>query len=127
TREIERAGDVGKGIVKAAEWVAGHLPVFALNLVLITDAELWALRYPDVHELHVLERAAGGRSGRRHLEQASARGLRVRSGDLAELPAVIVASEQMDEDPGWRALASGELLHVDDQLNVTITRALHRP
>jgi glutamine amidotransferase len=127
TREIERAGDVGTGIVKAAEWVAEHLPVFALNLVLITDAELWALRYPDVHELHVLERAAGGSSGHRHLEHASARGFRVRSGDLAELPAVVVASEQMDEDPGWRPLRSGELLHVDGELNVTITRALERP
>ncbi|MGH2843941.1 MAG: class II glutamine amidotransferase, partial [Solirubrobacteraceae bacterium] len=52
--EIERTGDVGKGIVAAAGWIADHLPVFALNCVLITDSELWALRYPDTHELHVL-------------------------------------------------------------------------
>jgi glutamine amidotransferase len=50
--------------------------------------------------------------------------VRVRSGELATRSAVIVASEPMDEDPGWRALESGELLHVDGELRVTITRVL---
>jgi glutamine amidotransferase len=127
SREIERAGDIGRGIVAAVEWVAEQLPVYALNFVLTTDSELWALRYPDVHELHVLERDAGGTSSSRHLEHASARGLRVRSGDLASRPAVVVASEQMDEDPGWRALQSGELLHVDSRLGVTITTVIDHP
>jgi predicted glutamine amidotransferase len=128
TREIERAGDVGVGIVNATRWVAENLPVFALNIVLLTPDELWALRYPDVHELHVLERGPGGTSGHRHLEHASARGsIRVRSGDLASLPAVVVASEQMDEDPGWRALAPGDLVHVDPQLQTTITKVLPDP
>ena len=128
TKEIERDGDVGQAIVRAAGWIAENLPVFALNLVLITDTDLWALRYPDVHELHVLERDAGGPTGDRHLEHSSARTtMRVRSRDLARRPAVVVASEQMDEDPGWRALESGELLHVDPELNVTTTRALERP
>ena len=49
--------------------------MFALNFVLITASDVWALRYPDVHELYVLERAAGGPSGGRHLEHASARGM----------------------------------------------------
>jgi predicted glutamine amidotransferase len=128
TREIERDGDVGAAIVRATRWIAENLPVFALNVVLITDTELWALRYPDVHELYVLERAAGGPSGSRHLEHASARGsVRVRSGDLASRPAVIVASERMDEDAGWRLMESGELLHVDPDLNATSTRALEQP
>ncbi|MBV9607237.1 MAG: class II glutamine amidotransferase [Solirubrobacterales bacterium] len=128
TREIERDGDVGAAIARAAGWIAENLPVFALNLVLITATELWALRYPDVHELFVLKRAAGGPTGARHLEHASARGsVRVRSGDLADRPAVIVASERMDEDAGWRALQSGELLHVDPDLQVTITRPLKHP
>ena len=52
---------------------------------------------------------------------------RVRSGDLSGRPAVIVASEEMDEDPGWRALESGELVHVDPSLNVTVTHAIDRP
>ncbi len=102
--------------------------MFALNLVLITASDLWALRYPDVHELHMLERAAGGSSGGRHLEHASARGsIRVRSGDLAGHRAVVVASEEMDEDPGWRALQSGELLHVDADLKTTVKRIIDGP
>jgi glutamine amidotransferase len=128
TREIDRDGDVGGAIVRATAWIAENLPVFALNVVLITDGELWALRYPEVHELFVLERAAGGPTGQRHMDHASARGsVRVRSADLADRPAVVVASERMDEDPGWRALESGELLHVDADLKVTITRPLERP
>jgi predicted glutamine amidotransferase len=128
TREIERTGDVSDGIVSAARWVAEHLPVFALNLVLITASELWALRYPDVHELFLLERAAGGPTGIRHLEQASARGsVRVRSGALAGLPAVVVATERMDEDAGWRDLEPGQLLHVDEDLGVSATTVLDRP
>lgn len=128
TREAARTGDVGGAIVSAARWIAEHLPVFALNCVLTTDSELWALRYPDVHELHLLERPAGGSSGARHMDHASARGsVRVRSGDLARRAAVIIASEAMDENPGWRALQSGELVHVGPDLEVTVTRVIDRP
>jgi predicted glutamine amidotransferase len=128
TREIVRRGDVGEGLVAAASWIAENLPVFALNCVLISATDLWALRYPDVHELHVLERAAGGPRGNRHLEHASARGsVRVRSGDLATRPAVVVASEAMDEDAGWRPLQSGELLHVDEDLHATVRRVIEGP
>ena len=101
TREIERDRRHRRGDRRAARWVAENLPVFAINFVLITAPDLWALRYPDTHELHVLEREAGGRRGGRHLEHASARGtIRVRSADLADRPAVVVATEQMDEDAG---------------------------
>jgi predicted glutamine amidotransferase len=128
TREIERDGDVGAAIVRATRWIAENLPVFALNVVLITPSDLWALRYPDVHELYVLERDAGGPTGSRHLEHASARGsVRVRSGDLATRPAVVVASERMDEDAGWRLFAPGELIHVDPDLHVTSSIELEHP
>jgi predicted glutamine amidotransferase len=128
TREIERTGDVADGIVAATRWIAENLPVFALNCVLISETEVFALRYPDVQELHVLERAAGGPSGSRHLEHASARGsIRVRSGDLASRRAVVIASEVMDEDAGWRELQSGELLHIDQDLNATVKRVIERP
>ncbi len=128
SREVAAAKDVGKGIASAARWVAEHLPVFALNLVLITEAELWALRYPDVHELHFLERAAGGPTGHRYLEHASARGsIRVRSGDLGSRAAVVVASEPMDEDAGWKALEPGQLLHVGGDLRTTVTCPLPDP
>jgi predicted glutamine amidotransferase len=126
SKEIERDGDVGHAIVRAATWVADNLPIFAINLVLTGPSDLWALRYPDTHDLFVLERAAGGPTGQRHLQHASPR-MRIRSEELGRRPAVIVASERMDEDPGWRALQSGELLHVDPDLNVTITRPLDRP
>lgn len=128
TRETERSGDVGEGIAAAARWVAENLPVFALNLVLITATDLWALRYPDVHDLFVLERAAGGAGGNRHLEHSSPRAsIRVRSGDLAARPAVVVATERMDEDTGWRPLACGELLHVDEGLRTTSRQVLDAP
>lgn len=128
SREAERAGDVGQGIARAARWVAEHLPVFALNLVLISPSELWTLRYPDVHELFYLERAAGGPSGDRDLDHAGARGgIRVRSGDLGQRPSVVVASEPMDEDAGWTALDPGQLLHVGPDLKVEITLPLPDP
>jgi predicted glutamine amidotransferase len=129
SRETERrGGDVGAGIATAARWVAEHLPVYALNVVLVTRAELWALRYPDTHELWALERGAGGPRGDRHLDAASAAGtVRVRSAHLTHHPSVIVASEPMDEDPGWHPLAPGELLHVSPTLAVGSTIALHDP
>jgi glutamine amidotransferase len=120
TREIAaRDGDVAAGIAAAVQWVADNLPLHSLNFVLTTPTELFALRYPEDNTLFLLERKAGGPSGGRHLDHASAgRTVRVRSGDLADRSAVIVASERMDEDPGWRPLQSGELLHVDAKLNV---------
>ena len=128
TRYARDTGDLGEAITAAVRWVAGHLPVYAVNLVLTTASELWALRYPDTHPLFVLERGSGGPSGGRHLEHASAAGtVRVRSADLAAAPAVVVASERMDEDSGWRDLRSGELLHVGPDQRVTSRIALDRP
>ena len=128
TREARRTGDVGQAIAGAVGWIADHLPVYALNFVLISDSDLWAFRYPDTHDLHVLERAPGGGSGHRHLDHASARGsVRVRSAELANRPAVIVATEEMDEDAGWRAFESGQLLHVNAKLAATVTTIIDRP
>jgi predicted glutamine amidotransferase len=128
TRETRRTGDVSEGIAAAARWVAEHLPLFAINLVLITAQELWALRYPDSHDLLVLEREPGGEDGDRHLEHSSPRGrIRVHSRDLVDQRAVVVATEKMDDDPGWSPLASGELLHVDADLHATRTRVIDAP
>jgi predicted glutamine amidotransferase len=128
TKEIEATGDIQDGIERATNWIADNLPVFALNFVLITPSELYAFRYPDTHQLYVLERDAGGPSGHRHLEHASARGsIRVRSGDMATCRAVVVATEPMDEDGGWRSLGSGDLIHVDEDLNVDVTAVLKHP
>ncbi|MBF6133441.1 class II glutamine amidotransferase [Nocardia otitidiscaviarum] len=128
TKRIDKYdGDVTAGIADAVAWIADRLPVYALNLVLTTATELWALRYPATHELYVLERAAGGAGGDRHLDHAGRIGIRARSGHLARHPAVVVASERVDEDPGWRLLRPGELLHVDELLGVRSTRVLNRP
>jgi glutamine amidotransferase len=128
TREAARTSDVGEGVARAVRWVSAHLPVLSLNFVLIAASELWALRYPDTHDLFLLERAAGGPGGDRHLEHASRRGsVRVRSGDLARLPAVVVATERMDEDAGWRELSPGELLHVDGEEGVSSTQVIEGP
>ena len=126
--EIERAGgDVIAGIRSAVNSVADNLPVFSLNFVMISESELWALRYPAVHDLFVLERAAGGASGAEHLNHVNAAGtVRVHSAHLAQRPAVILASERMDGDPGWRPLGAGELLHVDGELGVSATIVIDR-
>ncbi|WP_030245675.1 class II glutamine amidotransferase [Streptomyces sp. NRRL S-350] len=114
TRETAaRGGDVGAGIEAAARWVARHLPVYAMNIVLTTADQLWALRYPDTHELYVLQRRPGGHHGTRHLDHTGTAGrLRVHSGDLARTRATVVASERMDDNPHWRLMEPGELLHV---------------
>jgi glutamine amidotransferase len=125
TRHIDRhGGNVTAGIAEAVRWIADRLPVYALNMVLTTATELWALRYPDTHDLFVLERAAGGTRGGRHLEHAGRAGIRARSGQLTDRPAVVVATERMDEDLGWLPLAPGRLLHVDRQLRVASTTVL---
>ncbi|MEV0976292.1 class II glutamine amidotransferase [Streptomyces sp. NPDC049915] len=121
SRETRRHdGDVTTGIRQAARWIAEHLPVYAMNLILITPQELWALRYPDTHGLYVLQRPAGGQHGSRHLDHSGSDGrMRVHSAPLADHPAVIVASERMDDNPHWRPMESGELLHVGPDLRTT--------
>ncbi|MEV6809572.1 MULTISPECIES: class II glutamine amidotransferase [unclassified Streptomyces] len=129
TRETrENGGDVGAGIRDAARWVARHLPVYALNLVLVTPDRLWALRYPDTHELYVLKRPAGGQHGVRHLDHSGGHGrMRVHSTELAGLPAVVVASERMDDHPDWRLMEPGELLHVGPDLGTARRVVLTEP
>jgi glutamine amidotransferase len=36
-------------------------------------------------------------------------------------PQVVVASEHLDDDPGWSELSSGELVHVGSDLSVVRT------
>jgi predicted glutamine amidotransferase len=129
TAETRAAGgDVGAGIASAARWVAEELPLFAINIVLAAAGELWALRYPETHDLYLLERAAGGPSGERHLEHSSAAGrIRVRAAELAQSRSAVVATERMDEDEGWRLLEPGVLVHVAADLKVTRSTILDGP
>ncbi len=118
----EHGGDLGAGIAAAAGWIAARLPVSSLNAIVATPGELWALRYPGQHALHVLERPAG------------AQGLRVRSATssvhvpaLDATPAVVVASERLDGESGWRMLDPGELVHVRPDLGVESAVVLPDP
>ena len=126
-RNAERnGGDVGAAIVEAARWIAENLPLFSLNLVLATEHELWALRYPAHHRLYALDRPAGGHDAVGGLEVRSET-LGVASPRLGEHPAVVVASEPLDDSPHWRLLEPGELLHVAPDLATTSTLALPDP
>jgi predicted glutamine amidotransferase len=112
-------GDVAAGIAAAASWIGANLPVSALNTVVAAPGELWALRYPGQHALHILERPAGS-------------GLHVRSATSSihvpdEAATVVVASEEMDGESGWRMLAPGELVHVRPDLSVHSEIAITQP
>jgi predicted glutamine amidotransferase len=123
------AGDVGAGIAAAALWIAANLPVTALNTIVVAPDELWALRYPGQHALHVLERPAGlGES------PVAAAGLHVRSDTsavhvpaLQSAPSVVVASERLDGESGWRMLADGELIHVRPDLTIQSAIVITQP
>jgi predicted glutamine amidotransferase len=128
TREIGlHAGDIQAGIIAATTWAAEHLPVYSLNLILTTESDLYAFRYPETHTLFVLDRPVGGHRGGQPLHHHSSFGTRVRSEEAAERAVVVIASEPMDEDPGWRALESGELLRVNAQLELSSVIALPNP
>lgn len=128
TKEIrEHAGDVEAGIEAAVNWLAENVPVCSINFVLATPNDLWAFRYPETDKLYVLERRAGGHHGDRDLHYVS-RHLRVHSPHLQEHPAVIVASERMDDNPSWRLIDSGELIHVAADQRVRSTQLIdHAP
>jgi glutamine amidotransferase len=136
--------------------IAARLPVSSLNTVVAAPGELWALRYPAQHALHIIERpagasipaaaasgggsvsaesaagpAAGGTAGG---GTAAAAGLHVRSATssihapaLQELPSVVVASEELDGERDWRMLAPGELVHVRPDLTVESAVVLPDP
>ncbi len=168
TQQIDaHGGDVAAGIAAAARWIAERLPVSSLNAIVAAAGELWALRYPGQHALHIIERPAGASSppspavltrgsdppeppgapmapgrqaGRPHRAADPAgtgdpaTGLHARSAtssvhapELHVLPSVVVASEELDGEHGWRMLAPGELVHVRPDLTVESAVVLPEP
>ena len=107
-------GDVGAGIADAVGWLAETVPIFALNVLLSTATDTWALRYPETHELYMLDRRD---VSDRHLRMGSHR-ITAHSEHLTEHASVVFASEPMDDDD-WQLLAPGELVHVDADLRPT--------
>ena len=129
TKRIEEhGGDVAAGIAHAARELAAEITLYSLNMLLTTPTDVWALRYPDTNELWILERSVGDIAGADVLDQRAASGItRVFSGQLSVLPATVIASQPMDSNPGWRMLESGELIHIDGELNITSTIAVPEP
>lgn len=119
-------GDVTAAIVDAIDWLAGNLPVYALNILVSTATDVWALRYPDSHELYMLDRREPAASPNSDFDLQTPR-IHARSKHLAEFGSVVLASESMDDDPAWRLLDPGELVHVDADLNITHTLAFPDP
>jgi len=111
------AGDVTAGVIAAIGWIADRLPVYSVNFVLATATDLWALRYPATNELWVLERPAEPDDATPPLDARSDR-IHARSRALADRSSVVLASEPMSAEPGWRLLDSGELLRVRADLTV---------
>jgi predicted glutamine amidotransferase len=123
TREIAAAaGDVTAGIEAACAWVAQNLPIVSINFVLASADGLWALRYPEKNTLYLLERLPG-----EPLEKSSSLGMRIHCEAGVDRPLVLLASEPLDDDPRWRPLAAGELIHIPHTLEVSAQMILEQP
>jgi predicted glutamine amidotransferase len=106
-------GDVAAGIVDAIGWLAETVPIFAVNVLLCTATDMWALRYPETHELYILDRR---RVADQRLRMESHR-ITAHSEHLTSKASVVFASEPMDDDD-WQLLEPGELVHVNADLQI---------
>ena len=114
-------GNVAEGIVRAVGWVAAELPVLALNVIMTTSTDLWALRYPATHPLYILERDPEAEPAPAAPLDARSHRIHSRSTELSAVRSVLFATEPMNHNPGWRPLSPGELVHVGPDLAVTCT------
>ncbi|WP_343600749.1 class II glutamine amidotransferase [Mycobacterium sp.] len=118
-----RGGDVAAGLLDALRWLADNVPIHAVNVLLSTATDLWALRYPQTHKLYLLDRRDTAPDGF-HLRTNR---IRAHSDHLGTRPSVVFASEPMDDDPRWQLIAPGELVHVDAGLQVSRNLVLPDP
>lgn len=51
-----RDGNESAGLIDALRWLAANVPIYAVNVLLSTATDVWALRYPESHELYILDR-----------------------------------------------------------------------
>jgi predicted glutamine amidotransferase len=117
-----RAGDVLAGLLDALNWLAANVQIYAVNLLLSTATDLWALRYPEANELYLLDRRAP-----EPLFDLCTKRIHARSQNLDATPSVVFASEPMDDDTRWQPVAAGELVHVDADLQITRRLVLPDP
>jgi glutamine amidotransferase len=107
-------GDVRSGIATAVSELAEEYELYSINFLLGAVGHLWAFRYPEHNPLLMLEHAHRDDADAL-VERDSAGTLRLRA---EEAPMVVVASERMDDDPGWQDVGVGELVHVGPDLRV---------
>jgi predicted glutamine amidotransferase len=119
-----RGGDVTAGLVDAMRWLAANVPIFAVNLLLSTATDMWALRYPEANELYISDRRQVRPDSQFRLRT---RRIRADSEHLRSQPSVVFASEPMDEAERWRLIDPGELIHVDAGLQISRELVLPDP
>ena len=68
-----RGGDVTAGLVDAMRWLADNVPIYAVNILLSTATDLWAMRYPESHELYLSDRREAPPDHRFHLRTSRIR------------------------------------------------------
>lgn len=111
-----RGGDVVAGLGDAMQWLAENVPIYSVNVLLSTATDMWALRYPESNELYVLDRRDPRAGSGFHLRTKR---IRADCAHLRDHPSIVFASEPMDDDPRWRLIEPGELVHVDSGLQLT--------
>jgi len=117
-------GDVAAGLVDAMKWLADNVPIYAVNILLSTATDLWALRYPESHELWLSDRRKPAAQHRFHLRTNR---IRAESQNLHQQPSVVFATEPMDDAARWQLLEPGELVHVDAGLQLSRDLVLPDP
>jgi predicted glutamine amidotransferase len=117
-----REGDVEAGLADAMTWLADNVPIYAVNVLLATATDMWALRYPETHELFMLERRPRARGFEMQTDRIHAR-----SKQLDEQTSVVFASEPMDDDEKWQLLEPGVVVHVDAGLSISQRKLLPHP
>jgi predicted glutamine amidotransferase len=121
-------GDITAGLVDAMTWLAANVPIFAVNILLTTATDMWALRYPESNELYLLDRSEVARGAEPDGEfDLRTNRIRATSEHLRTRPSVVFATEAMDDDPRWCPLTPGELVHVDETLRITRRLVLPDP
>jgi predicted glutamine amidotransferase len=121
-----RDGDVTAGLVDAVQWLAANVPIFAVNVLLSTATDMWALRYPESNPLYLLHRRDDTAASGPQFDLRTKR-IHAKSEHLCSRASVVFATERMDDDPRWSLIESGELVHVDATLRVTRSLVLPDP
>ena len=89
-----------RGHRRRVDWIAATLPLYAVNILLADDDELWALRYPETHDLLWLDEREAPVAEHRDRRR------RLRFGVDEPAPGIAVASEAMGDGPELDAARS---------------------